>query len=251
MMATSYSFGMDDHNFGTTEVLHLKVFSERLSGLPPQFVKDVCFVGGYCPDRKNQWAAEIEKAGDGYRMTVSGSQESSTYDNLDKMLHSSNFPATAPVFPRTNKSGRCLAHLTKEQLVALDAIVDKFPLNVDKPTFSEYEKAMKSLGGPIGAIKHSKTVASICLNNCKPCVYHAHEVIPNQDFDARRDLKPGYALYGMADSGGNHVVLDAACERWTAAWNYMYGGESKAESISLPGRTREQPVNTTAVGKSI
>ena len=101
------------------------------------------------------------------------------------------------------------------QLAKLDALLRKHPLSGPRPSFEEYEAGEKTLSKK-GRIR---TLKGLKITNWRKG-FGSSEIVPNPNFDAKKDLPEGLALFSMGDSGSNHVILNADRCIWTQIWNY-------------------------------
>jgi hypothetical protein len=108
---------------------------------------------------------------------------------------------------------RLLHHLNSEQQRQLQAWLDR---QTGKRTPSdEYIRE----NNKFAKIPTCKRPTARSVGNCDPG-FEARHVKPHTDFNARRDLPPGWAIVSMYDSGGNHSIRNAAQAMHTELWNF-------------------------------
>jgi hypothetical protein len=118
---------------------------------------------------------------------------------------------------------RRLIHLSEAQKGRIGEILERHPLDGQRPSFEEYCKAEAGLS------KKSRVtgkLTGIVLSNCRPG-FMKGEVVPSLRFNAQRDLAPGYGLFSMGDSGSNHTILHADRLVWTWIWNWNRWSKEK------------------------
>lgn len=124
-------------------------------------------------------------------------------------------------------------HLTLAQKAAILALIDRFD---KRPSFVEYEKGHAELKKLQPEVKPKRKDIPFTSPG-----YESGEVKLRDGFDARKYLPAGWAVVSTGDSGGNHVIRDAAGTMWRAVWSYWAaaGAGSRFERPDRPCALKE------------
>ena len=234
---------MDTGNFGVDDVMQIGVFAKRLSGMAPGYNRDVCTLTGLGADGKTPWTRKIVKHRSSFTL-LENDKPRAKVSNLCNVLRRELFPVAIPIFPRPSEWGNKYSNPTQEQLQQLDKIVEQYPLAGVRPDRNKYENELDRLGKAPG-IKTWARATVICSNVSKGGDSMATaDVVPNKNFDASKNIKPGYSLASNYSSGGSFKIVNAAMEAWKEAWNHGYAMPSREDTELLVGKTQQIAVVT-------
>jgi hypothetical protein len=113
---------------------------------------------------------------------------------------------------------RLLHHLNSEQQRQLQTWLDQ--QTGERTPSAEYIRE----NNKFAKIPTCKKPLAKSVGSCEPG-FEAQHVKPHVDFDARRDLPPGWAIGSVYDSGGNHSIRNAAQSLHTELWNFWPGSD--------------------------
>ncbi len=101
-------------------------------------------------------------------------------------------------------------HLSPKQKVALNQYKTLFknrPSGEQYQTFHKFLKLVKTVQKPL-----RKDIPNTILGS-EGCIKL------KKNFDALKDLPPGWAVVSVHDSGGNHTIYNAAETKWMEIYN--------------------------------